>query len=181
MMDFYCNACQKAFSAVYNKECPFCAKSECVSRINVNLDSTEKMLRAKDLSYFLGWFKRRQAFKDYPKGVVTDMEVSNYFLDEFWGTFEIPVNNETTPVEALQAIRIDELKDFSSELLQAKLENQKLKLDNETLKMALVKIELALRPPLGREKEVFQAGEIQFNDNVRLLAQRALAEVASKK
>lgn len=42
---------------------------------------------------------------------------------------------------------------------------------------ALRKMNLALKPPMGREDEIFKAGEIQFNDNVRHFAQKAFAEI----
>lgn len=43
-------------------------------------------------------------------------------------------------VEKLQEIRVEELKDFNSKILQAELKNQKLQEQNKTMKLALVEL-----------------------------------------
>lgn len=42
---------------------------------------------------------------------------------------------------------------------------------------ALRKMALALRPPMGREDEIYKAGHIQFDNNVRGFAQNAFKEI----
>lgn len=45
---------------------------------------------------------------------------------------------------------------------------------------ALSKMALALRPPMGREDEIYKAGHIQFDNNVRTFAQDAFREIGIK-
>ncbi len=45
---------------------------------------------------------------------------------------------------------------------------------------ALSKMALALRPPMGREDEIYKAGHIQFDNNVRTFAQDAFKEIGIK-
>lgn len=52
-----------------------------------------------------------------------------------------------------------------------------LQRQNEELRSALRKMELSLRPPQGRENEIYQAGTVQFQNNVRQFAVEALDKV----
>lgn len=54
-------------------------------------------------------------------------------------------------------------------------------LDNLNITInALNKMALALRPPKGREDEIYKAGHIQFDNNVRTFAQDAFREIGIK-
>lgn len=52
-----------------------------------------------------------------------------------------------------------------------------LQRQNNVLRTALRKMELSLRPPQGRENEIYQAGTVQFQNNVRQFAVEALDKV----
>lgn len=63
---------------------------------------------------------------------------------------ERSVSTDKLSVEKLQEIRLTELKDFNSKILQVELKNQKLKLDNKKMKNALTEI-IELSDPLNND------------------------------
>ncbi|MGV8956607.1 hypothetical protein [Lactococcus lactis] len=74
-------------------------------------------------------------------------------------------------VEKLQEIRVEELKDFNSKILQAELKNQKLQEQLNTLKKALTNIKLRT------ERDELETYYVERNHDIRKDAIDALAAI----
>ena len=82
-----------------------------------------------------------------------------------------PSNTNKLSVEKLQEIRVEELKDFNSKILQAELKNQKLQEQLNTAKKALTNIKLRT------ERDELETYYVERNHDIRKDAIDALAAI----
>ena len=81
------------------------------------------------------------------------------------------VTTDKLSVEKLQEIRVEELKDFNSKILQAELKNQKLQEQLNTAKKALTNIKLRT------ERDELETYYVERNHDIRKDAIDALAAI----
>ena len=94
--------------------------------------------------------------------------------EKIWFKYEpsdISDSTDKLSVEKLQEIRVEELKDFNSKILQAELKNQKLQEQLNTAKKALTNIKMRT------ERDELETYYVERNHDIRKDAIDALAAI----
>ena len=128
-MNLRCKDCKVTFDSPYNKDCPFCGSDAfVVELLHENKEPDYWMIRGEIWSDDI-------AFLEAHNGTSSEVQAA---MDE-WENNAVPLykSPDTTDkllLEKLQEIRVEELKDFNSKILQAELKNQKLQKEIDAAK-----------------------------------------------
>ncbi|GEM_PF-4219216 len=130
-MNLRCKDCKVTFDSSYNKDCPFCGSDAFVVELlhaNKETEPDYWMIRGEIWSDDIAFLEAHNGTSSEVQAAMDEWE--NYAVP----LYKSPVTTDKLSVEKLQEIRVEELKDFNSKILQAELKNQKLQEQLNTAK-----------------------------------------------
>lgn len=167
MKEYKCMDCLTSFESEYKEDCPSCGDDSDVIEVSANTDklSVEKLEP-------IGYYNEAHGFlhDEFDKDCYCQGGCS---MEAVYTESQVKKLTGENKVEKLQEIRVEELKDFNSKILQAELKNQKLQKQLNTAKYFFKNI-LDVDPNLNK-------GHVSHLENcVRVMknsAEKALAAI----
>ncbi|MDG4957948.1 hypothetical protein [Lactococcus lactis] len=169
-MNLRCKDCKVTFDSPYNKDCPFCGTDAFVVELLHENKETEPdywMIRGEIWSDDIAFLEAHNGTSSEVQAAIDEWE--NYAVP----LYKSPVTTDKLSVEKLQEIRVEELKDFNSKILQAELKNQKLQEQLNTAKYFFKNI-LDVKPSLKKGSYAHLSNCVNV---MRNSAEKALAAI----